>query len=919
MNFSKKLFFVFFIFISIISFSKNIVENSKDLKIKKLNNGITYYYYNNKRLEDRVSINVVIKSGSLQEEENQKGIAHFLEHMVFNGTKSYEKNGIVKYFESIGLSFGGDLNAHTSFYETVYKLQLPTDDKEKFEEGVKILKEMIFDATLTDEDINDEKEIVVEEWRLSQGFRERITSFWKKVIYDESRYNERFPIGDMEIIKNADHNLVKSYYDKWYRPENIGIILVGDINERYAEKIIKKYFNFSDNKKYTKPQVYGLKELPNDYLIFKDKEIIIPEFTMLFRLDNDNNYTEESIKESIALKLLKNLIENRLTKKSLETPRNILSGSSDNDLYIKDNLFSISTMMEENKISEGIEETVNVLKYFKEFEISNVELSLEKENILKILENEVKNKNSFSNSLLVKDISKAFINNDVFLNVEDSYELYKKYSSDISVKDIKALATKIYNDNTRFVLLLPENSNISKEEFKEIVTKGKNSIIKKDDEKELNLTLKEPLLPVGHIKSINNKDNYKEIILSNNIKFLYKYTNLKEDTIYFKLFREGGISNLSYSEMINSYLASNLINSSGVENINVETLDAYFKGKNFKISPRINNYSEEISITSEKSHLNEALKYFSYLVRNPKLSSNLYDVNMSSLKLFVKNKNNNPSVVFDDKITELFYNNHPYKTSLSQKDLIYFSEENMLEVFSKKFKNFNGYSGIVVGNIKERELIPLLEKYFASLPTDIPYNDSWKNLDIPYPNNIVTGSVIKGNDKKISVNINYPIYKDYSLENERLISAITKILRITFIEEVREKISGVYGISVNSYFSKYEKGYLNIYFSTDPKKEKMVLDKIHSEIDKILKGYINERALNSILKNYKITYENNLEMNNYWINYLTNKITLGENYRTLTPKEYNSLITKENLKNFEKDLLKSDNYIQVILYPENEN
>lgn len=917
MNFSKKLFFIFFIFVSVFSFSKNI-ENSKDLKIKKLNNGITYYYYNNQRLKDRVSINVVVKSGSLQEEENQKGIAHFLEHMVFNGTKSYKKNGIVKYFESIGLSFGGDLNAHTSFYETVYKLQLPSDDKGKFEEGVKILKEMVFDATLTDEDINEEKEIVVEEWRLSQGFRERMTSFWKKVIYDDSRYNERFPIGDMDIVRGSDHNLVKSYYDKWYRPENIGVIIVGDVNERYAEKIVKKYFDFSDDKKYTKPQVYGLKELPTDYLIFKDKEIIIPEFNMFFRLDNSPNYTDESIKESISLKILKSLINNRLTKKSLEPSKNILSGSSGSDLYIKDNLVSISSMMEENKISEGIKETINVLKYFKDFEVSNIDLSLEKENILKNLENEVKNKESFSNSLLVKDISKAFINNDIFLNVEDSYKLYKKYSPLITAKDIKNIANKLYNDNTRFVLLLPENQNVSKEEFEKMVTEAKNSSITKDEEKELNLTLKDPLLPVGHIKSIKNKGDYKEIILSNNIKFLYKYTNLKEDTIYFKLFREGGISNLSYSEMINSYLACELINSSGVENISVETLDAYFKGKNFRISPKINNYSEEIDIASEKSNLDEALKYFSYLVRNPKLSSNLYDINMRSLKLLIKNKNNNPSIVFDDKITELFYNNHPYKKNLSDKDIAYFSEESMLDLFSKKFKNFNGYSGIVIGNIKESELTSILEKYFASLPTDIPYEESWKNLDISYPENIVTGSVTKGNDKKITVNIKYPIYKDYSLENQRILSAITKILRITFTEEIREKISGVYGIGVNSHFSKYEKGYLDIYFSTDPKKEKLVLDKIHSEIDKVLNGYINEGAFNSILKNYKLSYESNQEINDYWINYLTKKIIEGDDYKTLTPKEYNQLITKENIQNFEKTFIKSDSYTQVILYPENQ-
>lgn len=920
MNSIKKLIFAFMFIIFSSLFSKEILENSKDLKIKTLDNGITYYYYKNKKPANRASINVIIKAGSLQEEENQKGIAHFLEHMAFNGTKNYERNGIVKYFESIGLSFGGDLNAHTSFYETVFKLHLPTDDKEKFEKGVNILKEMVFNASLKQEDIENEKEIIVEEWRLSQGFRERITEFWKKALYADSRYIERFPIGDMEIIKNADHNLMKSYYDKWYRAKNMSVVVVGDIDQKYAENIIKKYFDFPDTKPYTDPKSYNLKELSTDYLIFRDKEIVVPEFIMATRSERNKNYTKENIKESLSLDILNNLIKNRFTKKSLEEEKTLFSGNMSKDLYMNDNIITISSVMDENKIDTGIKTSIEVLKYIKDFGVTDIELALEKENILKVLESEARNKDAFVNSLIIKDITTSITDNDIFLNIDDSLKLFEKYSNEITMNDIKKVAKKIYDDNTRFLLLLPEKDEISinEKEFEKIVTEARNSSLQKDKEVKMDIALKDPLLQVGSVKTITNKDSYREIILSNGMKILFKETNLDENQIFLRLFREGGISNLSHIDTVNSILASNLINSSGVENINSETLTAYFKGKNFSINPKINSYSEEIDIISDKESLNEAMKYFSYLVRKPKLSSRLYETNINALKLLIKNRENEPQNLFEDKITELLYSNNPKKLPLREKDLEFITQENMLEIFSKKFKNFNGFTGIVVGSIKEEDIIPILEKYFASLPTNEEYKEIWQDIGIEYPSEIIKGSVKKGNDKKILVDINYPIHKSYTNENKILASAVAKIMRITFVEEIREKISGVYGIGVNNMFTKYEKGYLNIYFSTAPKKEKMVLNKIQYEINKILHGYINLRALESIKENYRLSYENNLKMSEFWLEYLTKKISEGEEYKYLTPEEYNKIVTEENLRNFQKDMLKNDNYIQVILYPESE-
>ena len=259
MNIRKKISAFLFLLIFIVSFGQLKVENPKELVIGKLQNGMTYYIYKNKMPENRVSVNVLVKAGSLQEDDDQLGMAHLIEHLCFNGTEKYSRNEVVKYYQSIGLNFGGDLNAHTGFDETVYKIQIPTDDKEKFEKGIEVLKEMTLKPTFKQEDIDSEKDIVKEEWRLGQGLSERILKVFQKELFDDSRYGKRFPIGDMNIISGTKRDVLKRYYDRWYHPENMAVVMVGDIDVSYAENIIKKYFDYNETRKFIPREEYRLK------------------------------------------------------------------------------------------------------------------------------------------------------------------------------------------------------------------------------------------------------------------------------------------------------------------------------------------------------------------------------------------------------------------------------------------------------------------------------------------------------------------------------------------------------------------------------------------------------------------------------------------------------------------------------------
>lgn len=308
----KKISAFLFMIIFILSFGEIKVENPKELVIGKLSNGMTYYIYKNKMPENRVSVNVAVKAGSLQEDDDQLGMAHLIEHLCFNGTEKYNKNEVVKYYQSIGLNFGGDLNAHTGFDETVYKIQIPTDNKETFEKGIEVLKEMTLKPTFKQEDIDGEKSIVKEEWRLSQGLSERILKVFQKELFDGSRYGKRFPIGDMKIIEGTKRDVLKRYYDRWYHPENMAVVMVGDIDTDYAENVIKKYFDYNETRKFVPREEYRLKELDDRYVVFKDKELTYVLLEITGREDYSFSNNEENAEDFFENLLFKLILSNKI-------------------------------------------------------------------------------------------------------------------------------------------------------------------------------------------------------------------------------------------------------------------------------------------------------------------------------------------------------------------------------------------------------------------------------------------------------------------------------------------------------------------------------------------------------------------------------------------------------------------------------
>lgn len=907
------LFILLFTLFSLSLSGKNF-ENSKNLISGKLENGIHYYIYKNNKPENKAMLNLVVKTGSLMEEDNEQGIAHFMEHMAFNGTTKFEKNEMIKYLQSIGLSFGGDLNAYTSFDRTVYKLLVPTTPKE-LEDGIEVLREWASEATLSPQEIDSEKKVVIEEWRLRQGLAQRLGDVQKKALFEGSRYFDRFPIGLPEIINGADQNLVKGFYQKWYQPENISIIAVGDFDTNQIENFIHKYFNYQGTQKGKTPKEYSLKKLKNKYVVFSDDEIRYNTFTITKILDRDVIKDEKSMKNSIIDQLLFNILNTRLNnlQKESDTPF-LQSLMYKYDINNSQDIFSAVAVIKNNKLSEGITLLNNFLKSSAKNGVTDYELELEKENLINNYKNLVTNKESITHETYADSLVEHVMSGECFIDIDEEFNIYSTLIKNITTKDLNKRIKKIYKENSLYFLTTSTSQNkINEKQLEELIKESKNS------NKIIDFSIKPVILtPLKTSLGSFTKETDGKYLLSNGIKVFSKKTDFDKDKIYIKLFKKEGSSSNDYTTFINSIIAPTIIEQSGVGNLKPTDIDTFMKGKNFSISSYISDYEQGFIISTDRKNLELALEYMNYLIYEPKVDKIIYENTISDLRESLNNRNNSPQIVYRDKIREIYSGKNNRKLPLSEKDLTLISPEKVLNIYKEKFSNFSEYNLIVVGSFNEEELEKNLKTYVASLPSK-KSETTITPLDLKTPKNIVKEKVIKGVDKKATVTLIFPYNFKYGYEEKTLYNSFSQILNIALIEDIREKIGGVYSISSRTSLSpnNYGEDKMVISYSCDISRVDEIEKAVLQSLESLLYKDIDKEKINSVVKNYELSYNTEMKENSFWFNYLYQKITVP-NYKLATPEEYKELVTKENIWKVNRKAINLKNYISVTLIPEKE-
>ncbi|MFD2727230.1 M16 family metallopeptidase [Hyunsoonleella rubra] len=860
------------------------IPTSNDVKIGKLSNGLTYYIRNNKKPEDKLELRLVVNAGSILENDDQQGLAHFMEHMNFNGTKNFERNDLVDYLQSIGVTFGADLNAYTGFDETVYILPIPSDDSEKLDKGFQILEDWAHNATLDHEEIDKERGVVLEEYRLGQGADKRmLQNYLPKVLYG-SKYASRLPIGKKDVLENFDYDVLKRFYKDWYRPDLMAVIAVGDIDVATLEEKIKQHFNTIP--KAENPREREVFYLPNHKETFIaiefDNEAPISRVQVLFK-DSTNvkqMKTLEDYKKGMIKSLFTRMINNRLDElRNSENPPFVYGASYHGRTWAKTKaayqsfavtsetgqLDALKTLLIEN-------ERVRQHGFFKG------EFNRAKQNILSRLEKAFKDKDKNMSRNIVGEYVRHFLNGEPIPGIAWEYEFHKTHLPDIKLEDVNNIINDFVKDENRVIVITgPEKEGIAKVTETQVLDllKHINTIeIEPYNDKEVAQSLISKIPEEGSILDEVHNDilGTTTLTLSNGMTVTYKNTDFKNDEILFSSFSYGGTSLYSLEDYKATSYANGALSEAGVNGFDKIELGKMLSGKIVSVRPSIGPYSESISGSASPKYLEDMFQlihlYFTALNKDEKAFASF----INKQKAIIKNLLGNPQYYFRNEFSKFLNQDNPrYIGFPSEEDLDNADYDLAYKLYNQRFKNAGDFNFYFVGNIDEEIIKAYCKTYLASLPSETE-KESYKIPEYRPLTGSHTKIVEKGTDPKSSVRIIYQGETEYNPEETRALRSLGEILTIKLIEKLREEESDVYGVGARGNISKVPYGRYNfsISFPCGPENVDKLIKVAINELEKIIENGPTEKDLAKVKESQILKTKQNLKKNKYWLNRLKN-------------------------------------------------
>lgn len=897
------------------------LPNDPNVKIGKLDNGLTYYIRKNTKPEKKVDLRLVLNAGSILENEKQLGLAHFLEHMVFNGTKSFPKNELINYLQSIGVKFGQHLNAYTSFDETVYFLPLPSDDPKKLENGFQILEDWAFNANLEGKDIDDERGVVIEEYRTRLGAQNRMMKNYLPKLLHNSKYANRLPIGTLENLQNFTHQDIRDFYKDWYRPNLMAVIVVGDIDVNEMEQKIKKHFGPYKNPTNIKERSQF--DLPNHKETFisinTDKENSNSTVQVYYKdLENNKpNVTVGDYKYELTEGIFSTMLNNRLQEFTRsENPPFMYGYTFHGSTYAKNkDAFQSYAMTSEDKQLDALRTLMLENERVKRFGFTESEFERAKKEYLASYEKAYNDRDKNNSSTYLGVYQEHFLKGEAMPSIEYSYDLVKKLLPQISLNEVNGLIKNYIKDENRVVILTgPEKDGVkpvTEKQVLEAMDVSKVALTAYEDANVAESLIRSEITPGKVVKTTkNDKLNTTTLELSNGIKVTYKKTDFKNDEILFSGRSFGGTNLVDTKTYKNTYLANSSVTKAGISGMDLNTLTKFNTGKMYRVSASLGEITESFSGNSTPKDLEYLFQsvyaHFTDLNYDPKV----YESEKNKTQPMMKNMLLIPETFYMKERLDLLLGHNERYTQIppSDEDWNNTDYKKAYEVFKERFADAGDFEFFFVGNVTDEQMKQYSEKYLASLP-NLKRNDKMVDGGTRIKSGTHKKEVLKGTEDKAKVDIIFSGETTYSAKEDLAMQALGEILTIKLIEELREKEGGVYGASASGSLSKIPYGSYNfsISYPTNPASVDKLIDMTLAEIEKIKKNGPEAADLTKFKEGEMTDYTSSLKENRYWLGVLTNAFMYQEspekaldfekNLKSLTAKEVQDVAKKYLDKN----------------------
>jgi zinc protease len=928
-----KLFLSSILLLSTILLSAQTELNSllpQDPKVSTgvLENGMTYYVRANETPQNRAELMLIVRAGSIDEDEDQQGLAHFCEHMAFNGTENFPKHELISYFESIGMEFGPEINAYTSFDETVYMLKVPLDEPEFMEKGLQVLYDWSSQITDSDEEINNERGIIHEEWRGGRDANYRMQMKWLPVFLHESKYAERLPIGTMEVVDNCPPEALRRYRKDWYRPDLQAVIVVGDFDQEEMVKTVKE--KFSAIPKAENPREKKYYEIPDHketlVSIVTDKEAQYPIAFTFYKHPLHKSKTTGDYRETIKESLYNGMINNRLMEKTQEAnPPFLMAQSSYSELFGPKSVYQSLAVAHNGRIEEGLKAVLIENERVRKFGFTETELERQKTTVLNSIEKAYNERNNQKSINYANEYKRNFLlTEEPFPGIENEFEYFKTFLPTISIDEINTLAEQWVTDENRVVVIMApeiEGSKVpSEDEVLALLDEVKNTEIEAyvDAVSNVPLISDEPYgSAVVEEKALEKVEAF-EWKLENGATVVIKTTDFKDDEILFNAWSLGGNSLYDLDDEVSADFATDVMTESGIANFDNITLNKMLSDKVYRLSPYISQLREGFSGSSSVKDTETLLQMLYLYFTEPRFDETSYQSLMTRMAGILQNKAASPMENFRDTLSVTMANNHERARPLNAEMLKEADLNRIKQISKERFKNASDFKFFFVGNINIDEFKPLVEKYIGGIPT-LEKQEQWVDLGIEKPDGVVDKVVKKGQEDK---SIQYIVFHgdfDYNAQNQVQLDAVGRILSTKLLEVIREDKSSVYSIGASPSSSKFPKEdySIAIYYGTAPEK----LDELKKAVFEIIEEYAKKGPSEDELKKAQEKMlrerETAVRENNYWLNILSSTYYIKDGdfsqYGTYNDLVHNLSIgsTKKAFKNY----FDFKNYIGVALAP----
>jgi len=894
-----------------------------------LPNGMTYYIKSTDVTKNVASYYIIQNVGSILEKDNQQGLAHFLEHMAFNGTKNFKGKGILNTLEKHGLIFGRDINAYTSFDETVYNVNNIPTKPELIDTGLLVLHDWSNYLSLTDTEIDAERGVIKEEWRTRQSGGMRILQQNIGTMFNNTVYAKRLPIGSMDVVDHFEYKALRDFYHDWYRTDLQAIAIVGDIDvDEIEKKIIKQFSKIPAVKNERKRFVVEIPE--NEELIYslaKDKEVTTSQISFGIRHPKSlKDETVADLKNSLLNSMVTSMLSTRLREISQKPDAPFLgAGIGYSSLSRTTNSFSVGISPKPNQQHEAFKVVFDEIHRAVKFGFTPEEIKRTVTQFTSFYENQISKKDDISHGILIQNIQQNYLENATITDIEKEFELIKAIFKGLTSKEVHQAIESLYSKNNRSITVtgVEGKNNLTKEDALAIINASENdaSLTAYSDGFSGKTLISGLKINEGKIvkEDTNNAIESTTFTLSNGVIVHYKFVNKNKNDVELSAISFGGLSLIKDADLPSASLLGNVIQLSGLGDYSATDLPKVLAGKTASTTIGLSDLTESVSGSSTTKDVETLLQMIHLRFVKPRFDKDGYKVLMNNLDNFIIRRSEMIGQKISDSITVTLYGKNNPKRRLFNETLVKdISFEKIKSIYLERFNNAADFEFFIVGDLKIDVLKPLLEKYIASIPTNNT-KEKWKDNSISWVSKKIDKDIyLKMEDPKSTVRISYKNDYTYSLKNALIADALGDILQLRYTETLREQEGGTYGARASANVSQRptQEASISVSFDCNPDKVETLVAIVHQEIQKISNGIIKQVDVDKSITNYLKDRKQQKDYNRYEMSLLTNYFREG--YNMDDPNNFENIvnsITAKDIQKFTQKLLKNAQQYEIVVKP----